>query len=58
LQDVRELLATQGGIYERRALAAYCEIEPGGNILEVFAADGSHLASVGWRPFASGLFLC
>lgn len=46
-----------GGFRERRSQVVRIELSAP-NIIDAYASDGSFLGSIGWRPFAKGLFLC
>jgi hypothetical protein len=56
-------LDTVGGARERQSLVALLTNDSI-NILSAYAADGTHLADIGWRPHerrydaTRGLFLC
>lgn len=56
----QRLLRRAGGARERSApVAELRRLDPeASNTIDAFAADGTHLAKIGYRPDGEGLFLC
>jgi hypothetical protein len=63
VEAVQQLFDTVGGARERQAPVALLTNDAV-NILSAYAADGTHLGDVAWRPHerrydaTGGLFLC
>ena len=63
ISTIQTFMLRFGGARERSAPVARLRNDVV-NILGVFAADGSHLGSIGWRPHdaryakSEGLFIC
>jgi len=61
---VQELYNKSEGWLERSQPIAYLEAEVGANVVSGYAADGTHLCNVGYRPYEEEfseqhyLFLC